>query len=247
MNRAISDRLARALPDVPRWVETRSMLLSGRCEVFGLEEGEDLSFVVRDAEDVLISVVGRPGSDAIERAVAREWEGDVVIAPPENGSHVAAALPGWRAVLATQHLLGYTDRLPRVPAGSVRWLEEWELEVVDGLPPDLLYELRLAARRSPIATALDEGRPVSFCYAAARTEGLWDISIDTLEEYRNRGHAARCVAYMVEHMGEKGKQPVWGAEEWNRASLGLAAKLGFVPVDELIVFHPVRDRGRKLR
>jgi hypothetical protein len=48
-------------------------------------------------------------------------------------------------------------------------------------------------------------------------------------------------------MGEKGKQPVWGAEEWNRASLGLAARLGFVPVDELVVFHPARDRGRKLR
>ena len=62
------------LPDVPRWVETRSMLLSGRCEVFRLEEGEDLGFVVRDAEDVLVSVVGCPGSEAIEEAVAREWE-----------------------------------------------------------------------------------------------------------------------------------------------------------------------------
>jgi GNAT superfamily N-acetyltransferase len=247
LDRVILDRLVRALPDVPRWVETRSMLLSGRCEVFGLKEGEDLSFVVRDAEDVLISVVGRPGSDAIERAVAREWEGDVVITPPENGSHVAAALPGWRAVSATQHLLGDAPRLPHIPEGMVRWLEESELGMVDGLPPALLSELRLVARSSPIATALDDGRPVSFCYAAAQTESLWDISIDTLEEYRNRGHAARCVAYMVEHMGEKGKQPVWGAEEWNRASLGLAVKLGFVPVDELVVFHPVRDQGRKLR
>jgi RimJ/RimL family protein N-acetyltransferase len=247
LDRAILDWLVRALPDVPRWVETRSMLLSGRCEVFGLEEGEDLGFVVRDAEDVLISVVGRPGGDAIERTVAREWEGDVVITLPENGSHVAAALPGWRAVSATQHLLGDAPRLPQNPEGMVRWLEESELGMVDGLPPALLSELRLAARSSPIATALDDGRPVSFCYAAAQTESLWDISIDTLEEYRNRGHAARCVAYMVEHMGEKGKQPVWGAEEWNRASLGLAAKLGFVPVDELVVFHPVRDQGRKLR
>ncbi len=247
MDRALLDRLAQALPDIPRWVETRSMLLSGRCEVFGLGEGEDLSFVVRDAEDVLISVVGRPGSDAIREAVAREWEGDVVIAPPENRAHVSSALPGWRAVSATQHLLDDADRLPRVPVVSVRWLEESELEILGGLPSDLLSELRLAARGSPIAAGLNGGRPVSFCYAAARTEGLWDISIDTLEEFRRQGHAARCVAFTVEHMRAKGKQPVWGAEEWNRASLRLAARLGFVPVDELVVFHPARDRGRKLR
>jgi RimJ/RimL family protein N-acetyltransferase len=218
------------------------MLLSGRCEVFGIEEGEDLSFVVRDAEDVLISVVGRPGRDAIEEAVVREREGDVIITPPENGPHVAAALPDWRAVLATQHLLDDADQLPRVPAGTVRWLEEPELASVSGLPPALLSELQLATRSSPIATGLEGGRPVSFCYAASQTESLWDIAINTLEGYRNRGHAARCVAYMVEHMRRQSKTPVWGAEEWNRASLGLAAKLGFVPVDELIVFHPPHDQ-----
>ena len=109
------------------------------------------------------------------------------------------------------------------------------------MPPDLLSELRLAALSSPIATGLDGARPVSFCYAASQTESLWDIAIDTLEEYRNFGHAARCVAYMVEYMCRRGKTPVWGAEEWNRASLGLAAKLGFVPVDELVVFHPPHD------
>jgi GNAT superfamily N-acetyltransferase len=241
LDRTILDRLVRALPDIPRWVETRSMLLSGRCEVFGIEEGEDLSFVVRDAEDVLISVVGHPGREAIEEAVACKGEGDVVITPPENGPHVAAALPGWRAVSATQHLLDDAGHLPCVPAGAVRWLEEPELGMVQGLPPDLLSELRLAARSSPIAAGLDGGRPVSFCYAASQTESLWDIAIDTLEGYRNRGHATRCVAYMVEYMRRRGKTPVWGAEEWNRASLGLAAKLGFVPVDKLLVFHPPHD------
>ncbi len=39
---------------------------------------------------------------------------------------------------------------------------------------------------------------------------------------------------MVEQM--KPLRPVWGAEEANAASLGLAVRLGFVPVDELIVF-----------
>ncbi len=111
---------------------------------------------------------------------------------------------------------------------------------LDGLPSNLRFELRIAAGRSPIAVAMAEGRPVSFCYAAARTESLWDISINTLGKFRGRGHAARCVSYMVERIGKEGLRSVWGAEEWNRASLGLAAKLGFVPVDKLLVFRPAQ-------
>ena len=43
---------------------------------------------------------------------------------------------------------------------------------------------------------------------------------------------------MTRLMGEEGLRPVWGAEEWNQASLGLAAILGFSPVDEMVVFRP---------
>jgi predicted GNAT family acetyltransferase len=80
--------------------------------------------------------------------------------------------------------------------------------------------------------------PVSFCYVAAETESLWDVSIDTLAGHRRRGYAALCAAYLIEHMCEKGKRPVWGAVESNAPSLGLAAKLGFVPVDRVFVFEP---------
>jgi hypothetical protein len=40
--------------------------------------------------------------------------------------------------------------------------------------------LEIAARRMPVAASFADRRPVSFCYAAAQTESLWDISIDTL-------------------------------------------------------------------
>ena len=61
---------------------------------------------------------------------------------------------------------------------------------------------------------------------------------NTLVEHRNLGHAARCGDYMIKHMRLRGKQPVWGAEETNAPSLGLAARLGFVLVDSLPVFRP---------
>jgi GNAT superfamily N-acetyltransferase len=228
-----ASRLARALPDVPRWVETRSMLLGGECELFGLEEDGDPSFVVRDAVYPLVSVVGRPEKAAIREAAAGRRDQEVIV-PPENGEHVAAALPGWEVARATLHLLRDERRLPRVPAGAVRLLEPSEVNSLEGLTPDLRSELA-AARWSPVAASFEDGRPVAFCYAD-RTESLWDVAIDTLEGYRRRGHAARCVAYMVEHL--RPLRPVWGAENTNLASLGLAAKLGFVPVDELLLFRP---------
>ena len=74
---------------------------------------------------------------------------------------------------------------------------------------------------------------------AAETEGLWDISIDTLVGHRRRGHAARCAAFMIRHMRETaGKEPVWGALETNTASMNLAASLGFVVVDRFSVLEP---------
>jgi len=43
---------------------------------------------------------------------------------------------------------------------------------------------------------------------------------------------------LIYYFRERGKQPVWGAMQSNAASLRLAAKLGFAPVDELVVFEP---------
>lgn len=232
-NRGVSDRLTRALPDAPRWIETRAMLLSGECEMFGLEEREP-SFVVRDPE--LISVVGHPSQSAIRTAASADPVD--LLAFPENREHVSASLPDWTAVRAVLYLLGDARRFPEVPRDSVRWLAESEIDTMEGLPSDLRSELEQATTESPIATALEDDRPVAFCYAGSRTEGLWDVAIDTLTEYQRRGYAARCFTYMAEHM--KPLRPVWAAEETNAASLGLAAKLGFVPVDELIVFHPPR-------
>ena len=99
--------------------------------------------------------------------------------------------------------------------------------------------MELALKRgAPAVAGLADGRPVSFCYAADETEGPWDISIDTLEPYRRQGYAARCVSYMVDEMRRRGKEPVWAAEETNLPSMNLAAKLGFVSVDELLLFRP---------
>ena len=233
-------RLAALLPDVPRFVETRGMLLEGRCEVLGLERGPSPSFVTRDGDEKLVCVVGSPALEAISEAVARNGGAGEVIAMPENAARVAEALPGWRALPVVAHLLGEGERLPEAPGGTVRFLSG--PEEIGGVRPELREELERALRGGmPVAAAFAGGEPVSFCYAGWETEGLWDVSIDTLDRYRRRGYATWCAAFVIRHMRALGKQPAWHALESNTASMELAARLGFVPVDRFFLFEPARS------
>jgi hypothetical protein len=104
------ERLAGSLPDIPRWLYARSMLLSGRCEVLGLEEGSSgPSFVARELEereDRWFCVVGRPSGEAIREAARRNRNGGEVLATREGATHVAGALPDWTATRVIVHLLG---------------------------------------------------------------------------------------------------------------------------------------------
>ena len=241
--------LAALLPDVPRFLETRGMLLGGYAEVTGFEEGGEAlpSFVARDAEEGLVCVVGTPEAAAISDAVARNGDRGALISMPENVSRVRQALPGWEAQPAALHRLAGYGRLPETPEGEVRLLSRHEdlTRLPPGFRAELRAELGRALRRgAAVAATFVEGVPVSLCYAAAETEGLWDVSIDTLEGHRRRGHAARCAAYMVRHMRDTtGKEPVWGALLSNAASMGLAERLGFVIVDRFFVFEPAERGG----
>jgi len=232
---SLLQRLAAAIPDVPKWLETRSLLLSDDCELFGLDERAGINFIARDPEASDAYVVGWPAPEAIVEAASVSKE---VIAQFDNQGPVVAALPHWNKESATLHVLGGSPRLPAERGDVVRLLTRKEVASIAGLPSELRSELEVAARWSPVAATVVDGRPVSFCYAGSETESLWDISIDTLEGYRRRGFAALCVAYMISHMRAVGKEPVWGAYESNDASLGLAAKLGFEAVDRLVVFQP---------
>jgi GNAT superfamily N-acetyltransferase len=230
--------LADRLPDVPRWVEARALLRGGGCEILGLREEPDLSFVILDPEGLGgVIVAGAPADEAIRDAAARNTGGGSLVAPLEQAARIAKLLPEWTATRAILHLLGDAPRLPRVAPGQVRFVEAGELGALD-VPAELAEELAAGAEDSPIAATFVDGRPVSFCYAGGITETLWDISIDTLPEHRRRGYAALCVTHLIHHMRAMGKQPVWGSDVANPASWMLARKLGFVPVDEIALFEP---------
>ena len=86
-----------------------------------------------------------------------------------------------------------------------------------------------------VALSLVGDRVAAVCAAGAVTETLWDVGIDTVAEHRRRGHATAAFRALAAHMAATGRQPVWGAEDDNVASLRLAAKLGFEPAGHLAV------------
>lgn len=224
--------LARSLPDIPRWVETRGLLLGGRCSVAVSPGG----FVVKALDSPLVCCVDRPAPAAIREAVAEAGPDLRVLVPPEEAETVARALPDWIPAAATIHLLEPGRSPEPDPAVDVRLLQDELLLTL--LPDGIRSEIGWALPRTTVAVALSDGLPASICYSCRETETLWDISIDTMPELRRRGFAEACTAFLMRTMRERGKEAVWGAEDSNLPSLRLAAKIGFVPVDRLILFSP---------
>lgn len=230
-----SDRtgfLAR-VPDVPRWVETRGLLLSGRGEVIG--RPGPAGFLVRAATGSFLCVVGRPALAALRGAIA-DPALRVILCAREIAAEIALETPEWKRTAAIIHALPDGSSGAREgPTAMVAVLSRADGPRLDHLPAKLREEIAGALDSSHVAAAFLEGVPVSFCYPAYETETLWDLSIDTLAGYRRRGLAYACAEFLIDHMRAHGKSPVWGALEDNVGSLRLAKALGFEAVDRMSV------------
>jgi len=255
--RAALDRV----PDHPRWVDTRGMLLTGRATVSFTEDArlDADGFVVELASRALLSAIDRPSPPLIAQR-AQAMAGDVnILVSPEDSAPVARALPAWIARPVRLHALpqpqawesepdadvvvATRERAPsleHVPEGLRREL----VEALAGHPVARFVHGVLPARRPedasatavPVAFVMVDDRAAAFCYPVLQTERYWDLSVDTLEDYRGRGLAGRAARAMIRHMRARGKSPVWGALESNLDSLGVARRLGFVEAGRLLVF-----------
>ena len=220
------------IADEPRWVEVRSLLLSGRARV-EVASTSPPAFVVVRPDIAQGGVIGRPPHRVIQTMAA---DADEILVEPEHVEWVAQALAGWAFEVAVLHVLGGAPRLPQVPPGLVRAISRDEVAGWPDIPDDLREQLHEAEAETSIFAAFAGERPAAFCYAGAVTESLWDVSIDTLEPFRRQGYGMQCAAFVIEQMRAAGKEPVWGSLASNVPSARLAAKLGFVPVDTIFIF-----------
>jgi len=233
-----------AVPDLPRWVEARGMLTTGRGSIVEAPPPDPPTVVA--APSVMLAVAFRcDHRDALFRALQRVPREFSIVAPLDAESIVAAALPRREREQATLFHLRPDAGAQLASAGpAARLLDEREYGHLDNLPPILRGELREACHYSPIASAFADDRPVSFCYSGWETESHWDVSIDTLEGYRRRGLGTAACVCLIRHFAARGKTAVWGALDSNPASTALAEKLGFTPIDHLLVAYPDHGHNR---
>ena len=195
--------------------------------------------IVVVAEDLQLgAVVGRPDPAVLRHALDAAPPGFALIVQLSDLGHVGAALAGWAApALATIHRLPARAQADPPPDSGVKILAPPRGELVSRMSADMRREAPYA---TAIAVRLVGGSPVSVCQATAVTETLWDAGVETAEGHRRRGHASACFRSLAAYMAAGGKEPVWGAEEGNRASIELARKLGFEPADRVAIMRPRR-------
>jgi GNAT superfamily N-acetyltransferase len=244
------ERLLPFIPDEPGWIDTRGLLRGGRCRIVGSdtdESGRPDCFAISE-EFPFAGVVGRPPRESVLALVASSPRIEL-LAQEESREWIASLLPDWTVEPAHIHTLS-----PEVEAaiastapvsgdgrrGAYLWPAGSD-PPIDHLHAELRDEVRTVVRRSPVASWLEEGRPVAICLAAVETERYWDVSVETLEPYRGRGLAGTCFGLLAARMVKRGRRAVWGAHASNRASLRAAAKLGF---DEVARFSTFRAPAR---
>jgi hypothetical protein len=214
------------LPDVPRWVEAHGIV----GDPGGWREAVGGGIAVGHDAARLVVVAGSAEPAAVAR-LARARDAYTMLYEIEREDIVAAlAALGRTSERAILHTLEDPAILPDLdgaaPLGDA---------VLDHVPAALADELRWARTRGTVWAAWLDGEPVSFAYAPWRSARWFDVSADTLATARQLGLATVVAAAMIRDERAQGREPVWGADEGNAASLRLARRLGFTPHDHLWV------------
>ena len=213
------------LPDVPRW--TCAHGIAGDAASWRQRIGDGVALGHDAARLIVITGEADPG--AVTALADTHPEHALLVAIERADLAAATRRLHERAIL---HTLPDPDALPddtgAQPLAELPHLDD----------AALAGELAWAFARGPIWAVWLDGAPVSFAYAPWRSAAWFDVSVDTLPGARQLGLGAIVAAAMIRGERAHGREPVWGANESNAASLRLASRLGFAPVDELWVCAP---------
>jgi len=215
-----TELLAR-LPDIPRYVYARALLLDPASVVVGSQQGA----VVLSSTGPLAFVHGAPPEDLLSSILMDDLE--VLAERPIGGLPV-----GWNWERGTLMTLGGEGRFQQV-GETMDSVVPLTRELLEMVPDPLRQELGIAFETGSVMCMVVDGQPVSFASAPLCSESYFDLSVDTLEAFRNRGYARFCAAAVIRAEMDKGRSPVWGAKDSNLPSLRAGQSLGFLPREHL--------------
>jgi GNAT acetyltransferase len=225
----LSSDVLTTLPDLPRWLEARGLLLSRRG--FAVDTADGCRLICGRKDRVVVPVTVEL-SPLLEVTALREVPHATILVQDVMLPAARYHLPDWTAEPATLYTL---------PADRARaWpLPEWptspisadQVSALTHLPYAMRDTLLDAVTHGPVWAASMDGQPMSFAHTALATELWFDVEVYTLDAARNRGLGRAAAMGLIVDRMLQGLRPVWGATRSNEASNELARRLGFEPVD----------------
>jgi hypothetical protein len=216
------------IPDEPRHVEAHGIAADRTSWRRELGPG----FAVGNDGSHLVVICGEADAGATLALARAHPQHTFLVAADDLAATLRGA--GRGVVRAILHTLPDPSRLPDLE-GAAPLASDVPLA---HLPDELGEELGAARARGTVWAAWVDGVPVSFAYAPWRSTRWFDVSVDTLASVRQLGLGTIVAGAMIRDERASGREPVWGADEGNTASLRLARRLGFTAIDELWIAPP---------
>jgi hypothetical protein len=164
---------------------------------------------------------------ALDQLASEEPVHDDLRAEPRNLDGFLAALHTRRdhASIESGPAYRFPDQLAAAPVTRI---------TRSGVPllRRLAWNLEETARefegREPFMAVLDHGAAVSLCHSARLTERAAEAGLQTLAEFRGRGHATAVAAAWALAIRATGRIPLYSTSWGNLASQAVARKLGLI-------------------
>ncbi len=113
---------------------------------------------------------------------------------------------------------------------ELKWYDREEIEAIKGNPfrhalmyyedcPDVIA----------VAACNEKGEPIAMAGASSDSELIWQIGINVLEGYGNKGLAVYLVTLLKNRILEMGHLPFYGTSESHSLSQRVAVRSGFMP------------------
>jgi hypothetical protein len=164
----------------------------------------------------------------LARLAAAERIGRPLEEPPERIETFRTRLEAHAPIERVYHGPAYRFPEPEVGTSPDPGVVRLTADRADLLGGELAAWRPALALCQPCFAVLEGDRAVAACFVAARSPLAAEAGVETLPGFRGRGLASRATAAWARAVRSEGLFPLYSTEWRNRASRGVAARLGLI-------------------